>query len=209
MMRRKLFIIIFLLQALIASARTPDGSFISRVRLGVEWGYSQGFLQVWNYNFISQEGSRFYDNSAEPRLQPNGIVIFLAGMDLYQDRIHLGLAAGYAGAGRDNRVFPLLLRFCYFPKSTHADGIFVQLQGGPALHLHPVWRQPAWTGSVGGGYRICLSDELNLDLTAGIKYLYDHPLIPNPEGPGNVPERNIRKNDAGYCALDLTIALSF
>lgn len=209
MMRRKLFIIIFLLQALIVSAGTPYSSFFSRIRLGAEWGYSQCFFRAWNYNFISQEGSRFYENSADLYLQPNGILMLQAGVDLGQDRFNIGLSAGYIGVGKDNRVFPLLLRIAYFPVTTHSEGPFLHVQGGPAMHLHPVWRKPAWMGAAGAGYRICLSDELNLDLLAGIKYLYDHPVIPNPEGPGNVPERNIRKNDAGYCALDLTVAISF
>ena len=43
----------------------------------------------------------------------------------------------------------------------------------------------------------------------GVKYLWDHPRIPNPDGPGYTPAHNIRRNDAGYCALDLTLAINF
>ena len=83
------------------------------------------------------------------------------------------------------------------------------VQGGPALHIFPGNRAPAWLGTLGGGYRITLTEDCALDLLAGFKFLYAHPLIPNPEGSGYVPRRNIRSNHAAYCALDLTIAVSF
>ena len=83
------------------------------------------------------------------------------------------------------------------------------IQGGPAVHGLASGRQLAWLGALGGGYRFRLSDDCCLDLLGALKFTYDHPLLPNPEGPGHVSERNIRRNDAVYCALDLTIAVSF
>lgn len=209
MARRKLLTIILLLASLSASARVlPDGWFFQRFRLGVEWGYSQCFLLFHSYNYISEEGSRFYDQTSELHLQPNGLILGYIGMDL-GERLNLSLYGGYLGVGRDNRLFPIMLRGSWFPRGTHDDGGLFFAQAGPALHGFPEGRKVAWLGSLGGGYRFRLSDDCFLDLLGGIKILYDHPLIPNPEGPGHVPARNIRKNDAGYCALDLTISVSF
>ena len=82
-------------------------------------------------------------------------------------------------------------------------------QGGTAWHVHSTQGRMAWLATLGGGYRLRLSTDARLDLLVGLKYLHDHPSIPNPEGPGNVPEHNIRKNNAGYCALDISLAISF
>ena len=209
MARRKLLTIILLLSSLSVSARVlPNGFFFDRFRMGVEWGYSQCFLLVHSYNYISEEGSRFYDETRDFHLQPNGLILGYIGMDL-GERFNLSLYGGYLGVGRDNRLFPVLLRGSWFPRGTRDDGGLFFLQAGPALHGFPEGRKVAWLGSLGGGYRIRLSDDCFLDLLGGLKLLYDHPLIPNPEGPGHVPARNIRKNNAGYCALDLTISVSF
>ena len=62
---------------------------------------------------------------------------------------------------------------------------------------------------LGGGYRVRLSDTCNLDLLVGLKGLIDRPAIPDPARPGSIPEQNIRRNIAGYCALDFSVAVSF
>ncbi|MCR4824023.1 MAG: hypothetical protein K5849_01570 [Bacteroidales bacterium] len=187
----------------------PDNWFFSRFRIGMEWGYSQCFYRGWNYNFISEEGSRFYDRSYELHLKANGIVLGQIGFNMNKDRFNLSLLSGYIGVGENNQMIPFLLRFSYYPRTAAEDGMFAFAQAGPGLHIFPGEREAAWLASLGAGYRITLSLDCNLDLLLGIKYLYDHPLIPNPEGPGYVPRRNIRKNNAGYCALDLTLAVNF
>ena len=209
MMRRKLLLIIFLIQAVSASGKMPDNWFFNHFRIGAEWGYSQCFYRGWSYNFISEEGSRFYEDTRGTHWKSNGIFLAQVGTNLSQDRFNLAVLSGYIGVGRNNQLIPFQLRFSYFPQTAVEDGGFAFVQGGPAIHIFPRNGSLAWLGSLGGGYRLTLTSDCNLDLIAGVKLLYDHPLIPNPEGPGYVPGRNIRSNSAIYCALDLTIAVNF
>ena len=209
MMRRKLLLVIFLIQAVSASAMMPENWFFRNFRVGLELGYSQCFYRGWGYNFISEEGSRFYDDTREWHLKANGILLAQIGTNLHQDLFNLSFNTGYIGVGKNNQLIPFLLRFSYYPRTATRDGMVTFVQGGPAMHIFPGDRQLAWLGSLGGGYRITLTDDCALDLTAGFKFVYAHPLIPNPEGAGYVPRRNIRSNNAAYCALDLTVAVSF
>lgn len=209
MMRRKFLPVIFLCMLCIPlSARMPDNWFFSRFQLGLEWGYSQCLYRNWSYNYFSEEGYRVYDNPHGPHLHPNGLILARVGWRL-DERFGAALCAGYAGAGQDNRLLPLLLRLSWFPKTDGCDGPFAFVQGGPLWHIRGEGRPAAWMETLGGGYRIALDGDFRLDFALGVKFFQDHPLIPNPEAPGNVPTHNILKNNAGYCALDLTVALSF
>ena len=210
-MRYKLLIFtgLFLLLGSFASARSFTGStFFDRFTIGAEWGYTQCLVQSRNYNFISEEGYRIYENSLTFQAHANAQMLAHLGYRL-NERTELALYSGYMGMGKDNRLFPLMLRLSFFPSTDNEDGLFVYGQGGAAWHVHTTAGRMAWLGTVGGGYRFRLARNTNLDLLLGIKYLHDHPSIPNPEGPGNVPEHNIRMNNAGYCALDVSIAISF
>ena len=211
MMKHKLLTLAILLISLspCATGRTiPAGSFFDRVVLGMEWGYTQCFFLSRNYNFITEEGYRAFEKSDAFYFRPNAQVLANVGYRL-SEQLTLSLYGGYIGVGEQNRLIPALLRASYFPSTDSEDGLFAYAQGGAAWHVHSTEGRTAWLATLGGGYRFRLSYDTHLDLLFGIKYLHDHPSIPNPEGPGNVPERNIRMNNAGYCALDISIAVSF
>ena len=211
MIGRKLLIStgLFILISSAVPARSFLGdSFFDRFTVGVEWGYTQNLLQSRRYNFISEEGYRIFEDSFAFKPHANAQVLAHFGYRL-SEQAGLAVYGGYMGMGKDNRLFPLMLRVSFFPSTDNEDGLFVYGQGGVAWHVHTTAGRMAWLGSAGGGYRIRLARNTNLDLLLGVKYLHDHPSIPNPEGPGNVPEHNIRMNNAGYCALDISIAISF
>ncbi len=191
-----------------AQSRMPDTWFFNHFRIGVEWGYSQCFFLYRNYNIFSEEGYRIHERYAGMHLRSNGAFYGQIGFD-FARKYNLALYAGYIGVGENNRLLPIQLRASFFPHTTVEDGIFTYVQGGPAWHTLTGGYQLGWLATLGGGYRITLSADCNLDLLVGVKYLWDHPRIPNPDGPGYTPAHNIRRNDAGYCALDLTIAVNF
>lgn len=210
-MKRKLLklAILFISLSPYAAGRTiPAGSFFDRFVLGMEWGYTQCFFLSRNYNFITEEGYRAFEKSDAFNFRSNAQVLASVGYRV-SEQLTLGLYGGYIGVGEQNRLIPALLRASYFPSTDSEDGLFAYAQGGAAWHVHSTEGRTAWLATLGGGYRFRLSYDTHLDLLIGIKYLHDHPSIPNPEGPGNVPERNIRMNNAGYCALDISIAVSF
>ena len=210
-MKRKLLTlaILFISLSPCAAGRTiPAGSFFDRFVLGMEWGYTQCFFLSRNYNFITEEGYRAFEKSDAFYFRSNAQVLASVGYRV-SEQLTLGLYGGYIGVGEQNRLIPALLRASYFPSTDSEDGLFAYAQGGAAWHVHSTEGRTAWLATLGGGYRFRLSYDTHLDLLVGIKYLHDHPSIPNPEGPGNIPERNIRMNNAGYCALDISLAVSF
>ena len=211
-MRKRLTVILILLLSFQAPVKAggPGGWFFEHFRLGAEWGYSQCLWMYRDYNFDSSEGYRIHEKSQGFYLQPNGAVLGRIVFPL-SESFELSLCGGYIGAGRDNRLFPLMLRLCWFPSLSDEEGFFTLLQGGAACHTPASggFSKMAWLASAGEGYRIPLGAGLDLDLTVNFRFLSDHPLIPNPEGPGNVPERNIRKNLAEYCALDFSVGICF
>ena len=209
-MKRNLLLISILLLAasFFSEARLPDSWFFRRFNMGVEWGYTQCLFRTWDYNIISEEGYRIYDEGVEWMLHPNAGVSAHLGF-LLNDYLVLALYGGYAGVGTGNRLLPVQLRMSWFLESVEEDGSFFFWQGGPAIHLHNQEMRPAWLFATGIGFRKRLNADCNLDISLGMKYLYDHPLLPNPEGPGYVPMHNIRKNNAGYYALDLSVGFNF
>lgn len=209
-MRRKLLsIILLIISASISSeARLPDSWFFRRFNMGLEWSYTQSVLRTWDYNLLSEEGYRIYDKDAAFMFHPNASVSAQIGF-LLDDRFVIALHGGYAGIGKGNRLLPLQLRLSWFPDSVEEEGRFIYLQGGPAFHFRPQEMRQAWLFVSGMGYRLRLNTDCNLDISLGLKYLYDHPLLPNPEGPGYVPAHNIRKNNAGSFALDLSMGFNF
>ena len=207
-MRKRLTIILLLLASCWAShARMPEGWWLGRFRFGMEWGYSQCIWLDRDYNITSQEGYRIYEKTSGLYLRPNGLVLGKVAYPL-SDALELSLLAGYMGTGRDNRLLPALMRLSWYFQE---EGFFAHAQGGVAWHTPASggFAKMAWTAAAGGGWRIYLGEGLDLDFLVSARYLRDHPHIPNPEGPGNVPESNIRKNLAEYLSLDFSVAVCF
>ena len=209
-MKRKhiLISILVLFASLTSEARLPDSWFFRRFNIGVEWGYTQCLMRAWDYNILSEEGYRIYDKDAELMIHPNASLMGQIGF-LLNDYLVVGLYGGYVGMGRDNRLLPLQLRLSWFLDPLDEDGGFCYFQGGPAFHLHLQKTRVAWLFASGLGYRFRLNYDCYLDISLGVKYLNDHPPLPNPEGPGYVPAHSIRKNNAGYYALDLSVGFNF
>ena len=200
-----LFVVVFFCMPTLAQ---EEKSLSDRFSYGVEWGYSQCFLLARDYNFLSEEGYRVFEQYTDFDWHANGQIFARVGFSL-TDRTQISLLGGYFGTGENNRLLPALLRLAYFPATERQDGWQFWLQGGPAWHVHAIAGKMALLAEAGAGYRLCLHPACSMDLLVGLKYLYDHPSIPNPEAPGNVPAHNIRKNVAGHCALDISIAFSF
>ncbi len=210
MMGRKHLLIIFLIfvASISSEARLPDTWFFRRFNMGLEWSYTQSVLRIWDYNILSEEGYRIYDKDAALMFHPNASISAQIGF-LLNEYLVIAIHGGYAGMGKGNRLLPVQLRLSWFPDPVDEDGGFFYLQGGPAFHLRPLQMRPAWLFASGLGYRLRLNMDCNLDFCLGLKCLYDHPMLPNPEGPGYVPAHNIRKNNAGTLALDFSMGFNF
>lgn len=209
-MRYKVLLVISLALGLCqrSQARLPDSWFFRHFSFGMEWGYTQCFWQSRNYNIVSEEGYRIYEKDKDLYFKANAGWLGQISFQPYE-KLVLGLYGGYVGMGRDNRTLPLLLRASYFPHSAWEDGWFGFAQGGPAFHFRNQSTRQPWLVSAGAGWRSCLSYDGRIDLLVSVRYLIDHPMIPDPEGPGYVAPQRILKNNANCFALDISMAISF
>ena len=119
----------------------------------------------------------------------------------------LGLYAGYAGVQQRTRLFPLALRSTYFLESFRDDGRFLFLEGGAGLH--ETRRSISPFGRLGYGYRAVLSRRCSIDFSASLRTVVDHPPIYDSSIPGYVSDEDIRRSDALYGAVLLSVALNF
>ena len=117
-MKRKLFISTILLLALSSGAtgRTiPAGSFFDRFVLGAEWGYTQCFYQNRNYNFITEEGYRVFEQNSSFYGHANAQVLGTIGFRL-SEQLTLGPTISWGWAGSTSTLHIKL--FWAFTSST-------------------------------------------------------------------------------------------
>lgn len=190
-------------------ARNRRNDFFSRVHYDIDWGYSQHFYTYHSYNFINSEGNRIPGGRQGMDWSPAGCFLLGAGYDI-TPKLGMELLAGYAGATSKDRYLPILLRLDYYYQGYAQKGTFSFIQGGAGLRM-PFGNSGKMSvlGAIGQGYRIPLAAGINLDLKMSLQFTFDTPPIPDPDGPGNVPERNIRKNNARYYALNISLGINF
>lgn len=189
-------------------AENPPGREGSaRLSCGIEWGYNATVLDLYHYNYMdSADGFRIDQKVMKPMYYSNGHATAHLTLE-FARRWALGLHAGYAGIQQRTRIFPLALRSTYFMESFREDGQFIFLEGGAGLHETRKIISPF--GRLGYGYRLALSRRSSMDFSASMRAAFDHPPIYDSSIPGYVPEENIRRSDALYGALLLSVALNF
>jgi len=211
-MRRHIILITAL--AFLAGAAAPlragnppgrEGS--ARLSYGIEWGYDATVIDVYHYNYLdAADGFRIDDKAAKPMIYSNGHVMAHLSVE-FARHWALGLYAGYAGVQQRTRLFPLALRSTYFMESFRDDGTFIFLEGGAGLHETRKSISPS--GQLGYGYRAALSRRSSIDFSASLRVTADHPPIYDSSIPGYVSDENIRRSDALYGAVLLSVALNF
>lgn len=179
----------------------------ARLSFGVEWGYEATLLDIYHYNYIeTTDGFRIDEKAVKPMYYSNGHAT--AGVTLqFARRCALGLHAGYAGIQERSRMFPVSLRATYFFDSYLDDGTFTFLEGGAGVQegrkIFPSF------GRIGYGYRAILGGSCSMDLSGSLRVVYDHPMVYDVSIPGYVPQENLRRSDALYCAASISIAINF
>lgn len=183
----------------------PEGS--ARLSFGIEWGYDVTFLEYHHYNYMdASDGFRIDEKDLDVLFYSNGHATAHLTLE-FARRWALGINAGYAGIQQRTRFFPVALRSTYYLGTYSTDGQFVFLEGGAGLHETRQTISPF--GRTGYGHRIVLSEGKSLDLAASLRVAFDHPPIYDASISGYVPEANIRRSDALYSALCLSVALNF
>ena len=185
----------------------PGREGSARLSCGIEWGYDATVIDAYHYNYMdAADGFRIDEEAVKPMLYSNGHAMAHLTVE-FARRWALGLYAGYAGVQQRTRIFPLALRSTYFMESFRDDGQFLFLEGGAGLH--ETRRSISPFGRLGYGYRAVLTRRSSIDFSASLRVTADHPPIYDSSIPGYVSDENIRRSDALYGAVILSVALNF
>ena len=210
-MRRHIPLLIALMllagTAPLRAGNPPGREGSARLSCGIEWGYDATVIDAYHYNYMdAADGFRIDEEAVKPMLYSNGHAMAHLTVE-FARRWALGLYAGYAGVQQRTRIFPLALRSTYFMESFRDDGQFLFLEGGAGLH--ETRRSISPFGRLGYGYRAVLTRRSSIDFLASLRVTADHPPIYDSSIPGYVSDENIRRSDALYGAVILSVALNF
>lgn len=179
-----------------------DSKFI----YGVEWGYVATIQSGYHYNFFAPEGYRVDDYGNSFCYQSNADAYLFVGREIGK-LWTLSLYMGYAGVGDIHEVIPVTIRATrYMKEDNSSDRWFTFIDAGSGISVNkPI--QEIITGKIGGGYRIALGGECNLDLLLSVKMTYTHPEIIYDKKPIDISR--INRSNAYLNAVSVGLSISF
>lgn len=205
-MKRLLILTVMLLATTGAWARHFDRE-APRLCYGIEWGYSATIHEAHHYNYLCEEGYRLDDVGASFLYSSSATALITFGVNTF-NHLTFSIASGFSAIYESRNVIPVMGRIAYYPAGLATDGIFVRIGAGAGFETSEVGRE-AVLETIGAGYRISLARAVNLDFSFNLNGAQAPSHIIDPDTGYNVPERNIRRNSAGYYALNLSVALTF
>jgi len=176
-----------------------------RLRYGIEWSYTASFLHSYHNNYLSDVGERVDERGLELFYFGNGQALAHVGLE-FCEKYSVALYSGYIGIKQERRAIPLTLRGSYFFNGYGSDGSFCFIDTGAALFNGD---KNTMITKGGWGRRICLGHGTNLDISISAQLAYDHPRIFDSGTGSTVDKESLRRNDAAYGGINLTIGLNF
>ena len=181
---------------------------VKRFHIGAEWGATLTPLTFHHFNYMDEAiGFRIDDQGWEGGRALNACASLVLGLDLGR-KINLSVLGGVTGLPGGRRAVPLSLRMSYMPRGVASDGLFAFIEGGANFVWHPVPSSGAFART-GGAFRLMLDSHSSMDLHLCIRNTYDHPRVWDELEERYIQKRNIRRNNAWYCAFEAGIALNF
>jgi hypothetical protein len=203
-MKRLSIIFLFLLFSLPAMA--GGGGFSGRFHPGVEWGMSLTPASFHHYNYLDESiGFRINDEGWDYNTKLGAFVLGSVAFDITRT-FSVGLLSGWQGVERNRRIVPLISRLSFYLSGVDDDSIFVYTDLGLALNE---LKKKCNFIQIGSGYRLLLTPGYSLNLRVSGRIVYDRPEVWDPIEEEYISERNIKRNDAWYCALNLGFSLEF
>lgn len=204
-MKRTTALIIAFLLCFDAFSQQPVAQ--RKVAARIEWGGAGGFFMARHFNYICSEGYRVNDEDMGMAGAMNAY--FLAGVQTsIGNCFDVAFCLGTEGvwSGRNNLACEICTDWC--PRGVTSDGPIMNLAAGAGLSgITPLEMQTIVR--LGGGYRFALGNRSGLDFLAGIRGIWDHPSVKDPDTGEYVPGQDVRRNNAVYAALTFSIALNF
>lgn len=207
-MRKPLIIIALLFSSLsLGHARTPGEKGSLRFRYGLEWGYTISISNTYHYDYTHPEdGFRVDRKDTEFYGYSNAYADLNTGIEFLK---HYGVSlhAGFAGIKQERRMMPVSLRQSYFFNGYDSDGVVAFIEEG--IGFHKSEDRLSYLLKLGAAYRIALGSHESLDMGLSFRAVTDHPPVYDSDLKDDVPSEHLRKSDALYGSVNLSISLHF
>ena len=188
-------------------AREASAQQTRTLRFGLEWGFSERFLEGHHYNFLTEEGFRVDESGVSNDFHANAFILAKVGASI-ADMITVQLCSGFKGIGPGRRMIPVEGQVTVTPFGVESDGILGYLGAGIGIHDIKDTYVPV-TANLGIGYRYRLERRCCLDLRMGPQICVDHPELFDAVSNQFVPEQRVRANDAVNIAITVSAGISF
>lgn len=197
---------LLLLILLCLPAMAGGGGFLGRFHPGIEWGMSITPASFHHYNYLDESiGFRINDEGWTYDTKLGAFVLGSVAFDITRT-FRVGILSGLQGVERNRRIVSLVSRLSFYLSGTDDDGIFVYTDVGLALNE---MKKKCNYAQIGSGYRLLLTPSYSLCFRVSSRIVYDRPEVWDPIEEEYISERNIKRNDTWYCALNLGFSLEF
>ncbi len=187
-------------------AMAGGGGFLGRFHPGIEWGMSITPASFHHYNYLDESiGFRINDEGWTYDTKLGAFVLGSVAFDITRT-FRVGILSGLQGVERNRRIVSLVSRLSFYLSGTDDDGIFVYTDVGLALNE---MKKKCNYAQIGSGYRLLLTPSYSLCFRVSSRIVYDRPEVWDPIEEEYISERNIKRNDTWYCALNLGFSLEF
>lgn len=203
---RRLAIYILLAFLPVLSFAEDRAKQVSRFTYGAEWGYILTFYNGYHYNFFSPDGWRVNEKDAGACFYSNAEIYAHAGFNLSNDW-NISAYLGYTAIQDKDHCIPVSLRATrYFRENGKGDRwlAYIDVGSGVSIKKHP---QELFTGKLGTGYRLSLSEKTKLDVLASLRMTYAHSNIEFENT--QISFDRINRNNVYGCALSVGLSLTF
>ena len=197
-------ITIAFLQVVSLNAQTVS----DRLSFGLEWGISDSFFALYDYNYRTLEDFRAGKSFKTFESHLNGSVTGFVGVNLSR-RLNLGLYSGYQGLTAKVRIIPVELKMKYFTgRNPRISGWLLTAGGGAGFC--PSGKSPCSNlAEAGFGRRFYVGCGVSMDMTFTLIGGYSHPEVYNNYDDVVVDEDHLDKSDKLSLAAALKMSLNF
>lgn len=212
---RKTIILLFVLALSVSSyGASPAGGaagrgFASRLRGGVEWGYTQGVWHWYHYNYLTDAMARVDSKDGAFELHPGGHVYAYIGYQVGR-RWELDALSGWAGVWEGRRIVPVDLRVTRYFSGLDRNGVKAFVEAGEIIS-HNVANSdfPSNIVKIGCGYRLMLTTRSAVDLSISVHRCIDHPAtVTDPRYGYLVPAGHLRRSDTAYMGVNFSMSVN-
>ena len=199
-------LILFATLLLCLSANAGGKEFLRRLHPGVEWGYTFTATTYQHFNYLDPSiGFRINEEGWTTPPKSNAFVLGSLTCDV-TNKLSISLLSGYQGIARGCRTVPVLCRVNYYLHGMDTDGFYLFSDMGYNFC------RPNSKGNqlqIGSGYSFYIAPHTSVAIVLGSRVVFDRPDIWDPIEEAYIPQKDIKRNNAWYCALNLGIALKF